>query len=74
MYLYLREDLTVEDLPMPLRKKTGALVRVMALSLNSKRKLARVEVNDVIAALQDQGFFLQLPPRGQFQAHLYTGD
>lgn len=74
MYLYLRSDLEAADVPEVLRKKMGMLTQVMELSLTPRRKLARVDVERVMAALAEQGYYLQMPPRGQLQAHLYAGD
>jgi uncharacterized protein YcgL (UPF0745 family) len=61
-YLYLSADTTFDDLPAELLAQFGEPAFVMALELSPERKLARVEVGNVIAALSDQGFYLQLPP------------
>lgn len=66
MYLYLVQDEEGEGdlarLPEELLRHTGKLEEVMKLSLTPERKLARVEVSDVITALQDKGYYLQMPP------------
>ncbi len=72
MYIYLRADLSEEDIPEALRQRTGALSQVMALRLHPGRPLARVDVNEVIARLKRDGLFLQLPP--QLDARLHMGD
>lgn len=74
MYIYLRDDLSVEDLPEPLRKRTGQLQECMQLELHAERKLARVDIAEVMQQLRAQGFFLQLPPGGLLDAHLHFGD
>lgn len=74
MYLYLRADLSPEHLPEALRQRAGRLVQVLQLSLNPQRKLARVDVGSVMQQLREQGWYLQMPPRGQMQAHLHFGD
>lgn len=74
LYLYLREDLSPEVLPEALRARTGRLTEVMRLSLHPERRLARVEVSRVIAALAGPGWYLQLPPDGQIHGHLDDGD
>ena len=48
MYLYLRADLKLDDIPEPLRQRTGRLTEVMRLHLTPERKLARVDVLRVI--------------------------
>lgn len=74
MYLYVRTGLPLEELPEALRRRTGQLTQVMALSLTPERKLARVDVAKVQQKLGSDGWYLQLPPDGQINAHLYFGD
>lgn len=74
MYLYLRADLQPESLPEALRKRTGALTAVMNLTLTAERKLARVDVKHVMAALESRGLFLQMPPDGLLNPNLHFGD
>jgi uncharacterized protein YcgL (UPF0745 family) len=40
----------------------------MHLELQPERKLARVNVLDVLHAFEQQGYFLQLPPEGLISA------
>ena len=72
MYLYLRADLSQDDIPEALLPRLGALTQVMELELSAQRKLARVDVQQVMQALGEQGYFLQMPPT--VQAHLHFGD
>ncbi len=66
MYLYLVADKEGEGdigrLPEDLLRHTGKLEEVMKLSLTPERRLARVDVGEVIDALRDTGYFLQMPP------------
>jgi uncharacterized protein YcgL (UPF0745 family) len=73
MYLYVREHFDLQALPAGLVKRIGALSPVMTLSLTEARVLARVSTRAVIAALRDQGWFLQLPPDGRPRVHLTFG-
>ena len=59
-------------LPESLHKRIGRTELVMELDLHPDRKLARVDVVQVIAALREQGYFLQLPP--EWNPALYFGD
>ena len=61
-YLYLAQDQVFEDLPPELREAFGEPCFVMTLNLNADRRLARVDAGQVLAHLEEQGFFLQLPP------------
>lgn len=62
-YLYLAEERGFEDLPDELRRMFGEAVAVMRLELTPESKLARVETLTVLDSLDEQGFYLQLPPR-----------
>lgn len=76
MYLYLRADLQADEdtIPAELLKRTGVLELAMELELTPGRKLARVDTAAVLQALDDQGWFLQMPPQGLVSGHLYHGD
>lgn len=72
MYLYLREQDQFSVLPAELAQRFGKPEFVMVLDLASRTKLARENIDKVRVALQERGFFLQMPP--QFEAHLDDGD
>lgn len=65
-YLYVRVGADgaaeLDCVPDPLRQMLGQLERVMELELHAGRSLARADVSVVIAALGNQGYYLQLPP------------
>ena len=54
--------------------RDSTLTEVMPLRLHAGRRLARVDVQVVIAALSRTGWFLQLPPGGRVHAPLHFGD
>ncbi len=66
MYLYVpfqeKQEALLQSLPGGLEKLTGRLEKVMDLELSPERKLARVNAVDVLAALEEKGFYLQMPP------------
>ncbi|NQD38844.1 YcgL domain-containing protein [Permianibacter sp. IMCC34836] len=72
MYLYLRERDQFDTVPAELLNRFGKAEWVMELDLASRSKLARENIDRVRAALQERGFYLQLPP--QIEAHLDDGD
>lgn len=74
MYLYLRDDLDTDAIPEALLKRVGRLEEAMRLELHPERSLARANTAQVMQQLREQGFFLQLPPGGLLDAHLYFGD
>ena len=69
MYLYLAEGMEFAQLPEALRNHFGLPRPVLTLELHPQRRLARVGVVEVMAALHQQGFYLQMPP--QIEAELY---
>lgn len=61
-YLYLREDLALEDLPPELLALIGATRKVMELDLEERDELANADINEVKRRLAEEGYYLQLPP------------
>lgn len=66
MYLYVPyqddESMLLNNLPEELGNWTGKLEKVMDLEVTPGRKLARAKVEDVIASLEEKGFYIQMPP------------
>ena len=66
MYLYLPytkdPEAHLQKLPEGLVSMTGSLSEVMQLELGPERKLARANVTEVIKAIREQGFYIQMPP------------
>ncbi len=62
LYLYLQKKDDFSEIPEPLLKSFGRLEFVMALEITPERKLARVDVSNVLLSLDDKGFFVQVPP------------
>ena len=73
MYLYVHAETPLEDLPEDLMKLVKQLTHVMDLELSEQRKLARVDVIEVMNALEDKGYFVQMPP-GNMKPDLHYGD
>ncbi len=75
MYLYVHSDKKVDELPEKLIKLVGQLAYVMDLELTEERKLARVDVVEVMKSLndEDKGYFIQMPP-SELISNLYFGD
>lgn len=53
-------------LPKDFRKAIGRETFVMHLDLATTPKLARVNKDDVLAKLAEQGYFVQMPPEDVF--------
>ncbi len=63
MYLYVDKKEDTKRVPEALLAKFGKLELGMTLLLHPGRKLARADVGKVMEAIQQQGFYLQMPPR-----------
>lgn len=61
-YLYLRHDLTFDDIPTELRELMGAAEQTMEIDLAGRQSLAKENIETVRAHLADPGYHLQLPP------------
>ncbi|WOX04797.1 YcgL domain-containing protein [Microbulbifer pacificus] len=62
MYLYVQKQDGVSRVPENLRELFGTPVHVTTMLITPERKLARADVHKVMHALQEQGYYLQMPP------------
>lgn len=62
-YLYLPLGTTFSDLPEALQLTFGEPSLVMRLDVKADMKLAQAEPAQVLSAIGEQGYFLQLPPK-----------
>lgn len=61
-YLYVNKSRGLSCVPEPLMSLFGRPQETMTLLLTPERKLARADIHKVLAALEEQGYYLQLPP------------
>jgi hypothetical protein len=62
-YLYLPIGTSYSDLPEELQEAFGEPTLVMKLEIGTNTKLVQADTMLVIKALEDPGYFLQLPPK-----------
>ena len=62
MYLYVDKRKGLVDVPEALMATFGKPVPVLTMILTEEKSLARVAARDVMAAIEEQGFYLQMPP------------
>lgn len=62
MYLYVNKSDDLDKVPESLLKSFGRPQHAMDLMLRPNRKLARADVTEVMEALADPGYYLQMPP------------
>lgn len=60
-YVYVRRGSDWQQLPEGLRGLFGQPVHAMDLVLTPERKLARTTGRDVLAAIEEKDFYLQMP-------------
>ncbi len=62
MYLYVPFGAQLDDLPEALLSQFGELEVVMSLDVTPQRRFARASAEAVLAGIEEQGFYLQMPP------------
>jgi len=62
MYIYTDKRDGLNKVPEQLLEMFGKPVHAMDMPLTADRKLARVDTEKVLDALNDKGYFLQMPP------------
>ena len=65
MYLYVDRSQDVSKLPEALMLAFGSPTKVMDLVLTPEKKLARADAEKVLASIEEQDFYLQMPPADQ---------
>lgn len=62
LYLYVDRVDGLARVPDELLARFGTLSEVMTLRLTPQRRLARAQASQVLAAIAECGYYLQLPP------------
>lgn len=62
LYLFVPAGTDLKTLPEALIASFGRAEFSMKIALSEERKLARADAQEVISALKDKGFYLQMPP------------
>ncbi|MBB3229431.1 YcgL domain-containing protein [Halomonas stenophila] len=62
MYLYVDKRRGLKDVPEALLERFGKPLSAMTLILTPDKPLARTRAAAVMAAIEDKGFYLQMPP------------
>lgn len=62
-FLYVQTVDELSRLPDGLGRLLGRLEKVMELELHAGRTLAQADVREVMRQLEEQGYYLQMPPR-----------
>lgn len=62
MYLYVDKREGLARVPEALLERFGKPVSTMILILSAEKRLGRARAGDVMAAIREKGFYLQMPP------------
>lgn len=62
MYVYVDKAEGFERIPELLMKKMGNTELAMTLMITPEKKLARTTAKEVLTAIEENGFYLQMPP------------
>lgn len=62
MYLYVGKHEGLARVPEALLERFGKPVSTMTLILSAEKRLGRARAGDVMAAIREKGFYLQMPP------------
>jgi uncharacterized protein YcgL (UPF0745 family) len=62
LYLYVKSGHALDALPEALLKQFGKAEKSMTILITPDKKLARAEAEDVLHKLEEQDFYLQMPP------------
>ncbi|MFL0810678.1 MAG: YcgL domain-containing protein [Agarilytica sp.] len=61
-YIYVEKGFDLKELPAALCEQAGKLEFSMTLVMTPDKKLAQTTAKKVLAALEEQNFYLQMPP------------
>lgn len=61
-YLYVSHEEGLSRVPEALQRELGGTERAMTLVLTPERRLARTNGAQLMSAIREHGYYLQLPP------------
>lgn len=61
-YLFVDHQEGFARVPDALQQQFGVAERAMTFALHPERKLARADATEVLQAIAERGYYLQLPP------------
>ena len=62
MYIYVDRNYKLENMPEALKGVFGEPIHVLDMVLTPEKKLARVAAEKVLKSIEEQDFYLQMPP------------
>lgn len=74
MYLYVIKDANLDELPELLQKEFSKRELAMSIELTPEKKLATADARKVMASIEEQGYYLQMPPRAELYMQAIPND
>nr|WP_255487258.1 YcgL domain-containing protein [Oceanospirillum sediminis] len=72
MYLYVDKMEGLKRVPEQLQEIFGTPQAVMTMVVTEEKKLARADAADIMKAIRENGFYLQMPPaKEEYMLDLY---
>ena len=72
MYLHVAKTKGLSEVPEGLMQMFGKAQHSMDMLLTPEKKLARADAAEILNAIADQGYYLQMPPtRDEYLLDLY---
>lgn len=72
MYIYTEKADALNKVPEKLLEMFGTPVHVMDMPITVDKKLARIDTTKLFDSLNDQGYYLQMPPpKDDYMLDLY---
>jgi len=62
LYIYVPREAGKDNIPEELSQRMGEVREVMTISIHAERKLARAKAVNVLASIDEIGYYVQLPP------------
>ncbi|NOQ65001.1 MAG: hypothetical protein GQ582_10875 [Methyloprofundus sp.] len=62
LYLYIDKQDDFSSVPEAILKSIGEPEFVMQLDITAERKLAREKASNILKGIEENGFYLQMPP------------
>ncbi len=62
-YVYLAEADNFDPIPDAIKRLMGEFVLAMELEITPESKLAANNAEEILEKIEEQGFFLQMPPK-----------
>lgn len=65
LYMYIDKQDDFSAIPESLLKSIGTPEYVMSLDITPEKQLAREKASDILEGIQNNGFYIQMPPTVQ---------